>query len=734
MLPESMDERASRRALSATGSRVVSRRRYDALARVVVWSIGAVVAAHSASAQQHDLVQLVQPFPVVDESYIDAPFLGGFDVPRPQFVDIDGDADLDLFVQETRGRVMFFENTGTGSDHAFNFSSLRYKDIDVGGWFFFADIEGDGDPDLLSGVSFGLIRAYRNVGTGGEPEFVVWSDTLTSSNGSPLLAEPPSVPFVADVDCNGRVDLMIGDPTGTISHYELVTDHAEPPQFDLVDDRYQDIEVIGGTGKSSSTAATQHGASALAIADVDVDGDPDLLWGDFFEPNIILFRNDGSCTSASMVRATDSYMRTGGQLLDTSGLNVPRPADIDDDGDVDLFVGVMGGAFLPATTSIENFYFLEATPAGFDLVSRRFLPTIDVGSDAAPALADIDGDGDLDLLIGNVINPEDPSRGSVTLFRNTGTADAPVLQLQDPDFLGFNEGFSPTPSAVDIDGDGDSDIAIGRFDGEVSLYRNVGSSDNPEWQLEDETFLGADVGSDSFPTFGDVDGDGDLDLLVGESSGQINLFRNQGSASLPNLVLETEEFAGIDVGQRSRPRLLDYDGDGDLDLLVGSNGGTIFYYRNDGTLANPVFAEADPISTSLTGTVSPAVADLDGDADADVLVGTPSGGLLYYRNEVVPTSSSGPERVDLNPERMEMYPQPATDIVTIVLTRLRPQGNYRLDMIDALGRKVHSRRIENVLDRSLTLRLNIEEIASGPVLLRLSGSWGILDSRLLIVL
>ena len=108
------------------------------------------------------------PFVVLDERGVgyDLPFLGGLDVPRPQFVDIDGDGDYDLFLQEYTDQLWHFENTGTPQVAKYEWRSNRFHDLSIGEWFRFHDIDADGDPDLLSEKPFSYISLYRNTGKG----------------------------------------------------------------------------------------------------------------------------------------------------------------------------------------------------------------------------------------------------------------------------------------------------------------------------------------------------------------------------------------------------------------------------------------------------------------------------------------------------------------------------------------------------------------------------------------
>ncbi len=132
------------------------------------------------------------------------------------------------------------------------------------------------------------------------------------------------------------------------------------------------------------------------------------------------------------------------------------------------------------------------------------------------------------------------------------------------------------------------------------------------------------------PALGDVDGDGDLDLFVGEASGTLNFFRNVGSPSEPEFELVSDEYGGIDVGRRSAPALTDLDGDGDLDLLVGSENEGIRLFRNRGTSEEPEFVAEGRLRAATRGLSTPALLDADGDGDLDLFSGSASGGLLLF--------------------------------------------------------------------------------------------------------
>ncbi len=561
------------------------------------------------------------------------PFLGGFNLPRPQLADADGDGDLDLFLQEVSDQVMFFRNDGPGATGLprFRWVTDRFEGLAVGEWFRFVDVDLDGDLDLLAESPFSYIRYYRNDGGAGPASYVLAADTLRDVAGEAVFSDRQNIPNAADIDCDGALDLLIGRLTGTITRYEaLEMDANGVPRFRHLTDSFEDIEIIG------AMQGSLHGANTMALGDFDQDGDHDLFWGDFFEPGLLLIENTGTC-GRPVLRGTPRPWPVG-DAVGTSGYNAPALGDIDGDGDMDLTMGVLGGAFNPNRTSVENLYqFVQGADGGFAVAATRLIGTLDVGSESYPSFTDLDGDGDFDLLVGNKIETDNTRTGGLYVYENTGAAGEPVYRARGK-VPGLPDAYHYAPAFGDLDGDGDDDLILGEWRDRVAWYRNdrgAGDSGNgamPSWTLVDSAAATLTRGRNTTPALGDLDGDGDLDLLIGESSGALNLYRNEGSPREPRFELVSDTFQEIDPGRRSIPALLDWDADGDLDLAVGSEASGLRFYRNEGSATEPRFVEIEPFAHPLPTFTAPAFTDLDGDGDPELVVGGRGGGLVVYRN------------------------------------------------------------------------------------------------------
>ena len=204
---------------------------------------------------------------------------------------------------------------------------------------------------------------------------------------------------------------------------------------------------------------------------------------------------------------------------------------------------------------------------------------------SAPTFADVDGDGDLDAVVGE-------SNGNLIYYENVGNATNPNYQAQtgsNNPFDGIDVGSLSTPILADVDGDGDLDAVVGESDGNLNYYENVGNATNPNYQAQtgsNNPFNNIDVGSSSAPILADVDGDGDLDAVVGEFSGNLNYYENVGNATNPNYQAQTgsnNPFNNIDVGSSSAPTFADVNGDGVLDAVVGAGDGNLSYFECFGT-------------------------------------------------------------------------------------------------------------------------------------------------------
>ena len=401
-------------------------------------------------------VREVEPFSMMDstgQAYM-LPFQGGFNVPRPQFADMDNDGDQDMFIQEESGRVIQLENTGTAANARYTWRSSAWQGLDTGEWYRIVDLDQDGDMDILTEERFSYIRFYRNDGTLEEPRFVVAVDTLKDATGTPIFADRQNIPHIVDIDCDGLLDLFIGRVTGTITRYESVGDDENGvPRFRFVTDRWEDIEIVGEN-------VSLHGANTMNFADVDLDGDLDLFWGDFFEAGILLIRNLGSCASPSLRSEPVNWPLN--DPVATSGYNAPVLLDVDADNDLDMVFGVLGGAFNANSTTRDNFYLMrQAENGAFEAETTRYLYDLDVGSESVIKLWDMDADGDLDMILGNKIEPTNQRTSLMFVFENVGSATAPSFAYKET--MDLISTYHQNPAIADLDADGDLDFLIGKW-------------------------------------------------------------------------------------------------------------------------------------------------------------------------------------------------------------------------------------------------------------------------------
>ena len=261
--------------------------------------------------------------------------------------------------------------------------------------------------------------------------------------------------------------------------------------------------------------------------------------------------------------------------------------------------------------------------------------SIDVSDYSSPAFADIDGDGDLDMFIGDYY-------GNIDYYENTGNSSSPSWASPVTSYNSIDVGYLSAPAFADIDGDGDVDMFIGNSNGYIYYYENTGTSTSPLWASPNTFYNSIDVGSWAAPAFTDIDGDGDLDMFIGDYYGNIDYYENTGNSSSPSWASPVTSYNSIDVGYLSAPAFADIDGDGDVDMFIGNSNGYIYYYENTGTPTSTSWASPVTYYNSIdVGSYStPTFADIDGDDDLDMFVGESDGTINYYENTSPPISIS----------------------------------------------------------------------------------------------
>jgi len=323
---------------------------------------------------------------------------------------------------------------------------------------------------------------------------------------------------------------------------------------------------------------------------------------------------------------------------------------------------VLGAAALFAGITFTN----NAKAQNFAAVQQNTFGLTAVNYNSTPSFVDLDNDGDLDLMVGDY-------GGDFNYFQNTGSASAPAFGTAQSNPFGLTATYYfATPSFADLDNDGDKDMISCEGYGNFQYFMNTGTASAPAFGTPTQNPFGlaAISGLFGFPVFGDLDNDGDKDLLVGESGGNFNYFQNTGTVSAPAFgAAQVNPFGLAAFGTTSSPvtaaTLIDMDNDGDLDILATDANGDFYYFANTGTASAPAFGTPvmNPFSlTAVNGYAMMSFADLDNDGDKDLMTGDYDGNLNYFErlNATGIKSQELSEATSLN-----MFPNPAVESFAI---------------------------------------------------------------------
>ena len=393
-----------------------------------------------------------------------------------------------------------------------------------------------------------------------------------------------------------------------LNHHTLVNRTVEFEQVysDTVNGEFWTNAFFGSTTQLS-----------VAFGDLDSDGDLDLVQGSRYR--LEWLRNNGDTSAPEW-----ESLNLGNIVENENKFWTPELVDIDNDNDLDLFCGTLSGTIIFFENVGDN-----ENPVWNSPISNYL--NIDVNSHARSVFCDIDNDGDKDLFVGN--KDWDQNEGFIYFFLNVGDEFNPSFQLQDSSYIDTYSTNAVSPEFVDIDGDDDFDLFIGSESGNIVFYRNNGSSTNPDWYYESNQYAGISLGwSYLQPRFVDIDGDNDFDLFVTDLNGFFYLYRNNGDITEPIWVEENFFFNKIlNFGRPSAPTAGDIDNDGDIDIVVATH--KVFILRNVGNAENPMWEWEGEEAVNLNSFwMVPELVDIDNDQDLDLFVGTVWGDLYYYEN------------------------------------------------------------------------------------------------------
>ena len=653
-------------------------------------------------------------------------FIGGLNNPVVAEVDFDMDGINELLVLDLAGNAPLVFRWDQTSDSYQQTDAFQDRiPLEINNWIITRDYNGDGLLDLFSNSDIagipgvivfkgvenedGLHWERLNLTTGRFPVIYYQS----GNNAVNLYVNPGDLPGIADMDADGDLDVISYDVGGTLIYYyrNMTIENGVPFDdfsFILADQCWGRVEEAGLSSEMLLSPDTfscpsqfhepaveiRHSGSSVLPFDLEGDGDYDLLVGDVGSTYISFLRNYRMDGTDYMVSLEPQFPAASGRAVDLFLFPFPMQADVNHDGYEDLLFcsgdvnnGENYNSLWLYTRQPEN----AEIPYRFEQTDFIFNQLFDGGSEAFPTILDVDGDGLKDLLIGTrgYFHKEIESDPRIFYLRQHEDQGHRYFTEETSDFLGLNQYQLQTviwhPVAGDLDQDGDLDLIVGDYYGRIAYIENKAlPGAPPEWAGPVFDYMGIDVGLNSTPTLYDANQDGLIDLVIGERSGNLNLFLNTGSPGAPffSAVADDEFWGKVDtrnpyfLAGASSPTV--FNNEGKWQMVVGSGPGNVWFYDE---LATEILQVTDTSVGSLREGINThvAIGDLDDDGYYDMVVGNRRGGISIFRTPWKSTTTS----TGLNPpvaSSLECIPNPARN--SLRLTGINETGRLQVFGMD----------------------------------------------------